>query len=384
MIKEFFFVNNFSRLRGQRFLFLLLLIFLLIPFVRVYSQISNEISIVQGVYGDAVGLNKYVPGSTINVAITFNKNTSETITALGFTCLLPSGWQYQGGTNQPPIAPAVGTASNGVNPLEFAWLFVPTFPFTLSFNVSIPSSAYGPGQIQTQALYRLTGGQLYSNIETFNFTGEYSGTPEGAVEGTPEGSVEGETINTVQGRVINSINQKPVSGVTVEISIADKQSTAPVVTDANGRFSFPNLGTLQPPYRLDFTKRKYKPKTVQPVASGANILVELEPGNIQVPSKPRVYSGPRSVRVAWDANPEYNIAGYNVYRRVAGTTLWQRLNNPSSQPYEDYIAGLEYEDTTVQPSTYYEYAIQAVSDVSRYTALSSASEQVKGQFLTVF
>ncbi|MGC9054586.1 MAG: PASTA domain-containing protein, partial [Candidatus Hydrogenedens sp.] len=162
------------------------------------------------------------------------------------------------------------------------------------------------------------------------------------------------------------------------------QSTAPVVTDANGRFSFPNLGTLNPPYRLDFTKRKYKPKTVQPVNSGANIQVELEPGNIQTPAIPRVYSGPRSVRVGWDANPEYNIAGYNVYRRIAGTQTWQRLNSPSSQPYENYIAGLEYEDKTVQPSTLYEYAIQAVSDVDGYTGLSSASEQVKGQFLTVF
>lgn len=196
--------------------------------------------------------------------------------------------------------------------------------------------------------------------------------------------VEGQAVNSVQGQVINSISKKPVSGVTVEISIADKQSTAPVVTDSNGRFSFPNLGTLQPPYRLDFTKRKYKPKTVQPVNSGANIQVELEPGNIQTPVAPRVYSGPRSVRLGWDANPEYNIAGYNVYRRVAGEATWQRLNNPTAQPYEGYISGLEYEDATVQPSTYYEYAIQAVSDVDRYTGLSSASEQVKGQFLTVF
>ena len=196
--------------------------------------------------------------------------------------------------------------------------------------------------------------------------------------------VEGQSVNNVQGQVINSISRKPVAGVTVEISIADKQSTAPVVTDANGRFSFPNLGNLQPPYRLDFTKRKYKPKTVQPVSSGANIQVELEPGNIQTPAAPRVYSGPRSVRIGWDANPEYNIAGYNVYRRVVGSQTWQRLNNPSSQPYEGYIAGLEYEDKTVQPSTFYQYAIQAVSDVDRYTNLSSASEQVKGQFLTVF
>ncbi|MCA1903040.1 MAG: carboxypeptidase-like regulatory domain-containing protein, partial [Candidatus Hydrogenedens sp.] len=142
-----------------------------------------------------------------------------------------------------------------------------------------------------------------------------------------------EKAYNVRGKVINSISKKPVAGATVEISIADKASTAPVVTDANGNFEFPDLGTLEPPYRLDVTKRKYKPKTVQPVDSGANITIDLEPGNIQKPVKPRVYSGPRSVRVGWDANPEYNIAGYNVYRRTVDAngnalTAWTRLNNP--------------------------------------------------------
>ncbi|MGC9054587.1 MAG: carboxypeptidase-like regulatory domain-containing protein, partial [Candidatus Hydrogenedens sp.] len=243
MTKKFFKTSAFPNLWGKSVGISLILMFFSLVIIAEGNAQTSEVSIVQGVFGDAVGQNQYVPGSTINVNITFNKNTSETITALGLTCLLPAGWQYQGGTNQPPIAPQVGTASDGINPLEFGWIFVPSFPFKLSINVSIPSSAQGPAQIQSQALYRLTGGQLYSNTETFNFTSEYTGTPEGV----PEGTVEGETTNTVQGVVVNSISKKPVAGVTVEISIADKQSTAPVVTDANGRFSFPNLGTLNPP-----------------------------------------------------------------------------------------------------------------------------------------
>jgi len=226
--------------------------------------------------------------------------------------------------------------------------------------------------------------------------GVIEGVPEGVVEGIPEGVVEGQPEGqqlpyNVRGKVINSISKKPIPGVLVEISIADKASTEPVLTDANGNFEFPDLGTLQPPYLLQFTKRKYKPKMVQPVNSGENITVELEPGNIQKPVKPRVYSGPRSVRVGWDANPEYNIAGYNVYRRTVDAngnalTAWTRLNNPGSQPYENYISGLEYTDGTVRANTYYQYALQAVSDVDRYTDLSDnlASEVVKGQFLTVF
>ncbi len=219
--------------------------------------------------------------------------------------------------------------------------------------------------------------------------GVIEGIPEGTVEGTPEGTFEGE-FSGVRGQVINSISKKPVSGVLVQISIADiKGGNAPILTDENGHFAFPDLGSLQPPYRLDFTKRKYKPKTIQPVEANAYLLVELEPGNIQKPLRPRPYGGPRNVRITWDTNPEYNIAGYNIYRRTvdkSGNPLsdWQRLNNPDSLPYENYLTSLEYLDSTVELGVYYQYAVQAVSDVDRYTILSDPSEIVRGQYLTIF
>ncbi|MGC8737254.1 MAG: hypothetical protein ACP5UA_01260 [Candidatus Hydrogenedens sp.] len=40
-----------------------------------------------------------------------------------------------------------------------------------------------------------------------------------------------EKVFSVKGQVINSISKKPVEGVLVGISIADKQSTEPVLTD---------------------------------------------------------------------------------------------------------------------------------------------------------
>ncbi|MGC9052960.1 MAG: PASTA domain-containing protein, partial [Candidatus Hydrogenedens sp.] len=226
--------------------------------------------------------------------------------------------------------------------------------------------------------------------------GNVEGIPEGVIEGIPEGTIEGTTEGTfegeyagVRGQVINSISKSPIPGVLVQISVADSKGNEPVLTDNNGRFAFPDLGTLQPPYRLDFTKRKYKPKTIQPVDTNAELLVELDPGNIQKSFRPRPYSGPHSVRVAWDTNPEYNIAGYNVYRRTVdrdGNSLtdWQRLNNPDRLPYEGYLTTLEYIDNAVELGIYYQYAIQAVSDVDRYTVLSDASETVRGQYLTVF
>ena len=167
---------------------------------------SNEISILQEVAGEGIAENRYTPGSTINVKITFTKNTSEKILALGLNCLIPSGWQYQGGTDQPPIAPPLGTVSDGETPLEFAWISVPSFPIVLSFDVNISTNAQGSCDIQSQALYRLAGGQICSNIETFHFIGEIGGegviegTAEGVVEGTPqEGSVEGEGEGHIEG-----------------------------------------------------------------------------------------------------------------------------------------------------------------------------------------
>ena len=172
--------------------------------------ISNEISILQEISGNGIVENQYTPGSTINIKITFTKNTSETITALGLTCLIPSGWQYQGGTNQPPIAPAIGKTSDGETPLDFAWITIPSFPIVLSFNVSIPNDAQGPCDIQSQSFYRLTDGQLYSNKETFHLIGKIES--EGIIEGTAEGVVEGTTEGTSQEGSIEGEGEGHIEG----------------------------------------------------------------------------------------------------------------------------------------------------------------------------
>jgi hypothetical protein len=103
-----------------------------------------------------------------------------------------------GGTDQPPIAPPLGTVSDGETPLEFAWISVPSFPIVLSFDVNISTNAQGSCDIQSQ-LFIVGRWANCSNIETFHFIGEIGsegvieGTAEGVVEGTPqEGSVEGE------------------------------------------------------------------------------------------------------------------------------------------------------------------------------------------------
>ncbi len=157
--------------------------------------ITNDITITQQVSGEGVSTSNeniyFIPGKLLNITITFTKNTSESILALGLQCTVPQGWQYQGtsGTNAPAIAPQSGQVSDGSAPFEFAWITTPTFPFNFTFSANIPSDAQGPCQITTQALYRLTAGQICSDIAQTSFIGET--TPQEG-EGKGEGESEGE------------------------------------------------------------------------------------------------------------------------------------------------------------------------------------------------
>ncbi|HOV33817.1 MAG TPA: PASTA domain-containing protein [Candidatus Hydrogenedens sp.] len=188
----------------------------------------------------------------------------------------------------------------------------------------------------------------------------------------------------IYGQVLNSISKKPVWGAMVELGVGDSQGTVSTLTDANGEFVFSELGEIKPPCQLSITKRKYKSQTFELFSSGADLEVALEPEDIQKPNPPQVYIGPHSIRIAWGTNSEYNIAGYNVYRRVVGSDTWIRLNSPTSPPYQGYIDDFEYVDTTADASNSYEYAIQAVSDIGRYTELSEPSEVVESSKVTVF
>jgi hypothetical protein len=65
---------------------------------------------------------------------------------------------------------------------------------------------------------------------------------------------------------------------------------------------------------------------------------------------------PGSVLLAWDDDPETNIdvAGYVVYRRVAGEEAYERLT-------PDPVRKKSYADGTVEPKKSYEYAVAAVT-----------------------
>ncbi len=173
-------------------------------------EIRSDIVITQEVSGEGVFINEdsihYIPGKSIVITVNFTKNTSENILALGMNSLCPAGWVYQGtiSGSVPPVTPQNGKLSDGVNPFEFAWITVPSFPFSFSFKVEVPSNTQGPCQIITQALFRMTGPQYCSDFAQTSFPGPYQpqegeGTEEGLIEGSNEGVNEGTIEGTAEG-----------------------------------------------------------------------------------------------------------------------------------------------------------------------------------------
>ncbi len=180
-------------------------------------QITNDISITQEISGEGVYVHGttsyYVPGKAITVKVNLTKNTSEQILALGVSSLFPVGWKFKSliSGNTPAVYPTSDKeTSNGIDPFDFAWISIPSFPFSFSFIVEIPSNMQSSCQITSKAMFRKTGPQLCSNSIQTTFAGhiqpqEGEGTSEGSNEGTHEGATEG---NTTEGQTTEGMNNE--------------------------------------------------------------------------------------------------------------------------------------------------------------------------------
>ena len=121
----------------------------------------------------------------LTVQVTINYDGSEgTITALGYEEKIPDGFSYLGPLASenptPPIVPSLGQTGT----LNFAYIFVPSFPATFTYRIACPPSICEPGQLEGKVLYRTTGPQLESaptiNViqlepTSLSFTRELSG-----------------------------------------------------------------------------------------------------------------------------------------------------------------------------------------------------------------
>ncbi|MBM2839888.1 MAG: hypothetical protein HW412_416 [Bacteroidetes bacterium] len=76
------------------------------------------------------------------------------------------------------------------------------------------------------------------------------------------------------------------------------------------------------------------------------------------------------IELAWVANPEQDIVGYDLYRRSRGESQWSKLNDVLLSP-----ATTRFGDTSAAQGSQYEYMLQAIDDAknaSRQSAIVAA------------
>ncbi|MCF7708435.1 MAG: putative Ig domain-containing protein, partial [Verrucomicrobia bacterium] len=99
---------------------------------------------------------------TLEVSVTVDYHGDD-ITALAFTDEIPEGWNFKAITSMPD--PAVSPLSDASGKLKFAWISVPEFPITLSYEVTVPSDASGDEQLIGQLIYRTMGNERHVEVE---------------------------------------------------------------------------------------------------------------------------------------------------------------------------------------------------------------------------
>ena len=109
----------------------------------------------------------YTPGATVEIQVTITKTGQDQLSALGLRETLPAGWSYASKREVSGGLPAVSPAANATGTLEFAWINVPTFPYTLAFSLNAPADASGSVNVTGQVEYRVTGPQELSSPDTY-------------------------------------------------------------------------------------------------------------------------------------------------------------------------------------------------------------------------
>lgn len=140
----------------------LLLICALLATTTAFSQDrgDNATSVATGMIFSRYHADFYEPGQPLDITIAIEGPATEALRAIGLEEDLPEGWlliSVQGNSDEaPPISPASGAAP----PFDFAWIMPPTPPYTFTYTVMVPESAWGQQEIYGVLEYRLDGGAL--------------------------------------------------------------------------------------------------------------------------------------------------------------------------------------------------------------------------------
>lgn len=103
-----------------------------------------------------------VPGKTLDITLTLEKEGMKPIRALGIQELLPKGWTFDSVVSEvkPDLIPPKGRTPT----VEFVWFNIPEFPLQLTYRVKVADNFNVPGEIKGQTLYRADGGELRTEV----------------------------------------------------------------------------------------------------------------------------------------------------------------------------------------------------------------------------
>ncbi|MCA1900606.1 MAG: DUF5011 domain-containing protein, partial [Candidatus Hydrogenedens sp.] len=186
--------------------------------------------------------NYYIAGQNVDVTINIRIDPDHpcvgAVSALGYQETIPTGWVYQsvGGTNPPAITP--------INPngpvLDFGYIFVPNLSgsgASFTYTIKASESASGLQGFCGQAIYRLGGGELRSDVfcseviddtpPVITLNGESEITIECGTEYLDEGATATDVpdgVLTEQIEVTNNVDTAEPGDYTVDYSVTDSSN----------------------------------------------------------------------------------------------------------------------------------------------------------------
>gem|GEM_PF-793928 len=188
--------------------------------------------------------NYYVPGEVVEVTINFRIDPDhpcgEAVQALGYAETIPAGWTYEGPLATENPTPPIVPNANATGTLDFAYIFVPTLTgngSSFTYRIRAAADSSGPQQLSGYAKYRLSGGELQSDVVVSELIDDTP--PEITLNGDPEVTVEcgsvyddaGATATdipdgdlTAQIIVTNNVNIAVVGDYTVDYSVTDSSN----------------------------------------------------------------------------------------------------------------------------------------------------------------
>lgn len=195
----------------------------------------------------------YVPGGAIDISVRIDAVFGDTVAALGLTETLPDGWAFVSASGSGGSAPSIAPPAGAAGDLTFAWIAIPTFPFTFTYTLMVPFNATGTADITGQVEYRqlagpITTGPVVTSLAVANQAGvvfqRSSDTSYTAGATTTVGIV----IDAEKGDTITAIGlAETIPAGWVFVSSGESSGDAPAIVPDSGKGGTLDFVWITPP-----------------------------------------------------------------------------------------------------------------------------------------